>query len=444
MIVCQISYNYMYFIIDLCLIGMTETDSQTASNDTPPQSGDISPNSSSLDILGSKRRNLIDEDVLAWVTTSQEEGKVITPNLIRQKAYEIGRQYDPYFKASINWYNKWKKKYDYEESPEADALKHKKRSYTAAFKLYAVQRANELLSISQASLELNVSRRCLQRWKEEIDVISKVAEKASNAIYRRPGQGRKVSDASLDARLLEWLEQTWRNGDQVSSATIRQKARELSVNQDFKASLGWFVKWQKRHNIDLKEHTWDSPLRDKEGADPSSLRLRLLPEGQEITYSDRASLSRKRKREFEGCVIQGDDEFDRLLLTWLVERWESGLDVNEKMLRDRAVELNTSQDFRPSKNWLIDWKSRYNVSLEDHTYGIAGESEGEIVEESQVYEEVTLQESPLTPTKEEAATALASLASEDPGMTAGGMEIAQALQKLASAFGLTQVRTFLE
>ena len=422
---------------------MTETKSQIIPDETALQLHHDDDGSSSIptiDPLGPSKRNAIDEDVLAWVTTGQTEGKVITPNLIRQKAYEIGRQYDPYFKASINWYSKWKKKYNYEESPEADALKHKKRSYTAAFKLYAVKRANELLSVSQASLELNVSRRCLQRWKEEIDVISKVAEQASNAVYRRPGQGRKVSDSNLDTLLLEWLEQAWRDGDQVTSAMIRQRARELSTNQDFKASLGWFVKWQKRHNIDLKERIIDSPVKEKKGGDPSSLKLRLLPEGQEITYSDRTILSRKRKREIEAtATIQGDEEFDRLLLTWLVERWEAGLSVNEKMLRDRALELNTSQDFRPSRNWLSDWKNRYNVSLEDQTYGVAGESEGEIVEESQVYDEVTVQDNPLTPTKEEAATALASLASEDPGVSAGGMEIAQALQKLASAFGLTQV-----
>ena len=60
-----------------------------------------------------------------------------------------------------------------------------------------------------------------------------------------------------------------------------------------------------------------------------------------------------------------------------------------------------------------------------------------------MYDEVTIQDNPLTPTKEEAATALASLATEDPGTTAGGLEIAQALQKLASAFGLTQVCTVL-
>ncbi len=43
-------------------------------------------------------------------------------------------------------------------------------------------------------------------------------------------------------------------------------------------------------------------------------------------------------------------------------------------------------------------------------------------------------EDPLTPTKEEAATALASLSAEDHEAT--GIEIAEALQKLANAFGI--------
>ena len=425
---------------------MSETDEVDSANPTQPILS-LSPQTktsvrmSPMNALCPNRRNIIDENVYTWVMQNHANDKVVTPNLIRQKAYEIARQYDPYFKASLNWYNKWKKKYDYEESPEADALKHKKRTYTAAFKLYAVQRASQLLSVSQASLELNVPRRCLQRWKEEIDVISTVAEQASNVVYRRPGQGRKVCDSVMDSTLIEWLQQAWKDGEQVTSAAIRQKARELSTNQDFKASLGWYVKWQKRHNVDLKERTIDSQLKYNQVDSP--LKLRLLPEGQETAYSERSGHSRKRKREYNDSTVQGDEEFDRLLLTWLVERWEAGVTVNEKMLRDRAAELTTNPEFHASKAWLTVWKSKYNVSLENQTYGIAGEAEGEIVEESQVYDEVTIQDNPLTPTKEEAATALASLATEDPGTTAGGLEIAQALQKLASAFGLTQVCTVL-
>ena len=395
--------------------------------------------------LSSDTRDIIDQEVYSWVMTQINKNKVITSNHIRQKAYEIGQQYDQYFKASLNWYNKWKKKVNYEEQPEIDALRNRKRSYTAAFKLHAVQRSTELVSVSQASLELNVSRRCLQRWKEEVDVISSVAEKASNAIYRRPGQGRKVGDRTLDLKLVEWIQEAWKEGQQVSSSTVRQKARDLSTNPDFKASLGWYMKWQKRHNVNLKEKIIDSPAVKSLNSTP--LKLRLLPEGQQCAYSDRMVQTHKRRRTLGDQpigVIEGgggdtEAEFDRILLTWLVERWDSSDNVTERMLREKANEiLSSPSSFRPTKSWLLDWMKKYNVSLENQTFGMGGETEGEIVEESQVYDDITVQQesSPLTPTKEEAATALASLASEDPG----GLEIAEALQKLASAFGLNQVR----
>lgn len=129
-------------------------------------------------------RTTIDQEVFKWVKQQKQKDKVVTVNLIRQKAFELGQELDPNFKASLNWYNNWKKRYNYCESPEAEALKHKKRHYTAAFKLHAVQRAAEMESASQAALELDVSRRCLQRWTEEVELISSVAEHSSNAVYR--------------------------------------------------------------------------------------------------------------------------------------------------------------------------------------------------------------------------------------------------------------------
>ncbi len=397
--------------------------------------------------LNPNHRNTIDQDVYKWVAQQQKKDKVVTPNAIRQKAYEIGQEFDPNFKASLNWYNNWKKRYEYSESPEAVALKHKKRSYTAAFKLHAVQRVLELESASQAALELDVSRRCLQRWKEELDVISSVAEHSSNAVYRRPGQGRKVQDGALDIEVLEWVKECWKQGVSVSSGMIREKARELSKKANFKASLGWFVKWQKRHNVDLKEQTCSTPSPDTS----SPLKLRLLPEGEVLSYSTPAKRRKTKKRKLsydDEALLENDEEFDRLLLTWLVERWEAGDIVNDRMLKERALELTANAEFKATKAWLLAWKRKYNVSLENQTYGNEeGEDGEEIVDESVVYDnEVVLEESqagtsqrgtdnPLTPTKEEAATALASL-SED--HEAAGLEIAEALQKLANAIGAVQ------
>ena len=396
--------------------------------------------------FSTNNRSNIDSEVYKWVVQQLKKKKVVTPNAIRQRAFEIGQEFDPNFKASINWYNNWKKRFDYNESPEAEALKHKKRSYTAAFKLHAVQRAMELESASQASLELDVSRRCLQRWKEELDVISSVAEHSSNAVYRRPGQGRKVRDTSLDTRLLDWVMDCWKQSISLSSGMIREKARELSLQPDFKASLGWFVKWQKRHCVDLKEQTC-SPT-TTEVATP--LKLRLLPEGEVSAYSTpkKRRLTKKRALSYDDtALLENDEEFDRLLLTWLVERWEAGDIVNDKMLKDRAMELTANPDFKASKVWLQAWKGKYNVSLENQTYGTDGDDENEeIIEETQVYDEQVVIEgeqqatssqdeeggdNAVTPTKEEAATALASLSADD-------HEIAEALQKLANAFGIAQ------
>ena len=387
----------------------------------------------------SSNHSIIDEEVHTWVMMQQAKDKVLTSNHIRQKAYEIGRQYDQCFKASMSWYRKWKRKYNYQEQPEVDALRNRKRAYTAAFKLHAVKRSAELLSISQASLELNVSRRCLQRWKDEVDVITSVAEQASNAVYRRPGQGRKVADGALDLQLVQWVEQSWRDGQQVTSSTIRQKAKELSQNPEFKASLGWFMKWQKRHNVNLKDRIINSSSSGLYNETP--LKLRLLPEGQQSTYSEKPT-SRKRKRTIEPSRhlenhFENEEEFDRLLLTWLVECWDSASVVTEKMIRDKANQLSSNPNFHPTKLWSTNWMKKYNISLKNQTFGVTEDTQGEIVEESQVYDDLTVQDN--LPNKEEAeeeaATALASLASEDPG----GLEIAEALQKLASAFGLAQV-----
>lgn len=401
--------------------------------------------------ISPNHRNTIDQEVYKWASQQSKKKKLVTPNAIRQKAYEIGQEYDPNFKASLNWFNNWKKRYDYSDSPEAEALKHKKRSYTAAFKLHAVQRAMELESASQASLELDVSRRCLQRWKDELDLIASVAEHSSNAVYRRPGQGRKVTDSNLDSQLLEWVQDCWKQGISVSSGLVREKARELSTRPDFKASLGWFVKWQRRNHVDLKEQTCGTPTSDS----VSPLKLRLLPEGEVSCYSTPSTRPKAKKRKLaydDEALLENDEEFDRLLLTWLVERWEAGDIVADRMVKDKAMELTTNPDFKSSKSWLLAWKRKYNVSLENQTYGNEGEEENEeIVEESEVYDnEVLLEEqqqqqplpqaveggeNPLTPTKEEAATTLASLSAED--HEAAGLEIAEALQKLAKAFEIT-------
>ncbi len=63
---------------------------------------------------------------------------------------------------------------------------------------------------------------------------------------------------------------------------IREKARVMSKCPGFKASMGWYTKWQKRHGIDLKLQSSNSPTED---TNISPLKLRLLQEGEVYTYT---------------------------------------------------------------------------------------------------------------------------------------------------------------
>ncbi len=187
---------------------------------------------------------------------------------------------------------------------------------------------------------------------------------------RRPGQGRKVVDENLDKELVEWLKEAWKQGANITVNMIREKAIEMSHASSFKASLGWYMKWQKRHGIDLKERTYNPPA--SETASP--LKLRLLQDGEVFSYSPSAPARKKRKTNKsrlsydDEALLENDEEFDRQLLTWLVERWEAGDIVTDKMVKDRAMELTTNPDFKSTKPWLMAWKRKYNISLENQVH----------------------------------------------------------------------------
>ncbi len=153
------------------------------------------------------------------------------------------------------------------------------------------------------------------------------------------------------------------------------------------------------------------------------------------------------------ALLKNDEEFDRQLLIWLVEHWEAGGIFTDHMVKNKATELSTNAKFKATKLWVGAWKRKYNISLENQTYGNEGkvEAKDNIIEKSEIRDNKVLpkeqqdgiskdhnskqdNENPLTPTKGEAATTLASLSVKD--HEAAGLEIVEALQKLANAFEL--------
>jgi hypothetical protein len=66
------------------------------------------------------------------------------------------------------------------------------------------------------------------------------------------GGGRHVTDPAMERSLLEWYKVQINKQIEITSKNIKAKARELSKNQDFKASKGWLEKFRKKHQITLK------------------------------------------------------------------------------------------------------------------------------------------------------------------------------------------------
>ena len=318
------------------------------------------------------KREDIDREVYQWALGQKSKGVKVTPLDIRHKAYEVGQTYSKSsFKASQNWYVNWKKRTGY-ECFQGEPVRTPKKTYTAAFKLQAVQRASQMESASQASLALNVSRRCLQRWKKEINIIATVAEEAGTAVYRRPGQGRKVNDSDLDANILSWIRSCWSEKVNVTPSMIRVKALEVCKEPNFKASIGWYVKFSRRYNLDLKERKCDSPVDKKD----IEIKLKILPHDQTqngIVLTD-LHPGQPNNSQYTSNVTDGGwtDHFDRVLLNWVVSKIQGGEKVQKSTIRAKAMELCSNPSFQASQGWLSSWIQKHRL------YNICGDVEDEL------------------------------------------------------------------
>jgi transposase-like protein len=311
------------------------------------------------------RREDIDREVHQWALSQKSKGVKVTPMDIRHKAFEVGQTFSRSgFKASQNWYVNWKKRTGYECS-QSEQVKTPKKTYTAAFKLEAVQRASQMESASQASLALNVSRRCLQRWKKEINIIATVAEEAGTAVYRRPGQGRKVNDSELDRNLLSWIQASWSEKINVTPSMVRVKALEICKESSFKASIGWYVKFARRYNLDLKEKKCDT-LVDKKDIE---IKLKILPHDQTCNGIVMTEVSSGKPVDTgqlaQNVTVEGwTEHYDRVLLDWVVSKIQGGEKIHKSLIKAKAVELCSDPMFEPSQSWLSSWvqKNRlYNI-----------------------------------------------------------------------------------
>jgi len=107
-------------------------------------------------------------------------------------------------------------------------------------KSFIVQQT-QIQSMSKVAKMFGVSINNICRWKRTTE--------------RRTGAGRKVTNATLEKKLLLWLENMIQKnkGHLLTKGMIQEKARQWSGDQNFKASKGWLERFVKR-NIYLNLH----------------------------------------------------------------------------------------------------------------------------------------------------------------------------------------------
>lgn len=73
-------------------------------------------------------------------------------------------------------------------------------------------------------------------------------------IFFNLGSGRKIKDPCMVYHLLKWYYSFHIcEGQKITAKDFRQKAKDLSTRNDFRASKGWFEKFKKKYKIELKE-----------------------------------------------------------------------------------------------------------------------------------------------------------------------------------------------
>lgn len=110
----------------------------------------------------------------------------------------------------------------------------KYKIFTTEYKKYILEQTNNSNKEEIAKI-FGISKKTLYRWQK-------------NGIKLEKHSGRKIQDINMEKKLIEWYNEELKKRT-VKSKEIKNKAKELSNNINFKASKGWFQKFKKRNKI---------------------------------------------------------------------------------------------------------------------------------------------------------------------------------------------------
>ena len=118
-------------------------------------------------------------------------------------------------------------------------------SYDTTFKLKVIEKAAELGSNRKAAAYFGIHEKQVRSWRS----LSEELHKTQATTRRRHGAGRPFADSSLDDKLLALIREMQSTGGAIRWTVVKQRARELSKEPDFKASWGWLTAFKTRHGF---------------------------------------------------------------------------------------------------------------------------------------------------------------------------------------------------
>lgn len=134
----------------------------------------------------------------------------------------------------------------------------KRRSYTAKFKLNAVQLAKKIGNRA-AAREVCVDEKRIREWRNQETLLQKMPK-----TKRAQRRGPRAHWEELEKKLCAWITDQRANGRSVSSVLIRIKAKQIAKENDLKnftSGTSWYSRFCRHNNLSIRaSHVNRAPL----------------------------------------------------------------------------------------------------------------------------------------------------------------------------------------
>lgn len=145
----------------------------------------------------------------------------------------------------------------------------KRRDYSVSEKKTLLEKYDALEKMTQeeAALKLNVSQPFLNKLLKSRDKIQTAVLHNGDLNRKR---NRKGKDPAVENALKNWFSVMRERDARVDGEILKDKAETLAKvmgRENFKATNGWFTRWQKRENLVYKKPQGEQREADHAGAD---------------------------------------------------------------------------------------------------------------------------------------------------------------------------------